>query len=176
MWAVALLAGCEISPQPDVLREPLSEDEVVLRGVVFDRFEEGQLRERVKAERVVLERGREVVRGQQVRAMRFETGPEGPPRAVAQAPIGRVEAATRTAQLSGGVTVRDAQGRVLETATVTHDAAQDRLHGASPVVVRGDDFQLEGRGFELRLGDDQLRIEGPVRATVEPVNDPPGAP
>jgi len=71
------------------------------------------------------------------------------------------------ARLSGGVTVIDPEGRALETASLTHSAAQDRLHTDDPVVVRGADFRLEGHGFELQLDTEALTIGGPVRARID---------
>lgn len=147
--------------------EPLAEGEVVLRGVVFDRFDGDRLAERVRAARMRLRREDQQIWAEQVDATRLPPDAQARPLRV-RAPEGRFDAAGRTSRLFGGVEVVDAEGRMLETESVEHDAAQDRLHTEDPVRVRGPDFTLEGRGFELRGPEDQLEIGGPVRAVFTP--------
>jgi LPS export ABC transporter protein LptC len=67
--------------------------------------------------------------------------------------------------LRGGVTVR-LDDFELETAEATYDRARDLITSSSEVTVRGRTLQLHGRGMEVQVGPQQVRLLGDVRTVL----------
>jgi len=139
-----------------------------MKGVVFDRFEADQLRQRARAQTMWLHRETHEARGQTVQATLFSAQAGQPPRAVLSAPAAETKLKGGITYLHGGVRIVDAEGRRLRTEALTYDAQKDHVLGAHPVTLEGANFELHGQGLQLQPGQDDLQITGPVQATFWP--------
>lgn len=139
-----------------------------MKGVVFDRFEADQLRQRARAQTMWLHRETHEARGQTVQATLFSAQSGQPPRAVLTAPAAETKLKGGITDLHGGVRILDAEGRRLHTEALTYDARKDHVYGAQPVRIEGANFELHGQGLHLMPGQDDLQIVGPVQAIFQP--------
>lgn len=164
---LGLCMSCAKGSGPAVSDKPLPEGQVVMTGVVFDRFESDQLIQRVRAEQMRLHRDEHKAAGTTVQATLFGEDLQAVPRAKVFAPRATVDLKTEITHLVGGVQVVDGSGRKMEAASVTYDAVTDRLYTSDPVRMTGANFVLTGQGLELSSGQDELRIGGPVELVFD---------
>lgn len=160
------LVGCGAPPAASDA-PPLERGQVVLDGVTAHRFAQDEVAHRARVSRITFTRGEDQVVGTGVEARL--RGPEGAATEIS-APKAIWSTEDQTTRLSGGVRIRDADGRVLETDRLRHDGATDRLHSDAPVVLRGENFEARGQGLEGRVSE-RLTLQGPVEATFTPSED-----
>ena len=89
--------------------------------------------------------------------------------------VGRLHAETATADVdaerlvaSGHVRITDDVGRVIETRQVIYTPRDQRVVAPTPVVLRGENFELRAPRVTLDLEARQLEIAGPTEAKIEP--------
>ena len=70
-----------------------------------------------------------------------------------------------TVTLRGGVTLR-LDDLELETEEATYDRARDLITSAAPVTIRAPTVELRGRGLEVQVGPQQVRILADVHTTL----------
>jgi len=70
--------------------------------------------------------------------------------------------------LSGGVSGSTAEGEQFTTASVKYIAKRRVLHSDDPVKIVRSNVDLSGKGMELELAHQKLRLLGNVRAKVKP--------
>jgi LPS export ABC transporter protein LptC len=71
----------------------------------------------------------------------------------------------RSLTLRGGVRVRFAALQ-LDMEEATYDRARDRITSPSEVTIRGRALEVRGRGFEVDVGPQQMRLLQEVHTTV----------
>lgn len=167
--SLGLSAACRdagLEPPDD----PVDGERVVLREVLLERFEDDRLASRSRVATLYLERAEGLARGEgvQVEVVDREAGPRAPPRAQISAPRGQSLLRTRVVTLEGGVTLTDADGRVLTTDAASFDAVADHLESHGPVTLSGENFRATGARLVGQPGRGHLEVEGPVRGTITP--------
>ena len=118
------------------------------------------------AGRASLDRARREIRAEDVSVDAFSRGQER---------VGRLHAETATADVdaerlvaSGHVRITDDVGRVIETRQVIYTPRDQRVVAPTPVVLRGENFELRAPRVTLDLEARQLEIAGPTEAKIEP--------
>lgn len=75
---------------------------------------------------------------------------------------GRLETQTNNIDISGDVTVRDADYR-LETQTLLYDHGQRKIHVPVPVKISGQAFELQAEKMTVDLATEAAVMEGSVK-------------
>lgn len=119
-----------------------------------------------RAGRATLDRARREIRAEDVSVDAFSKGQER---------LGRLHAETATADVdaerlvaSGHVRVTDDVGRVIETRQVIYTPRDQRVVAPTPVLLRGENFELRAPRVTLDLEGRQLEVAGPTEAKIEP--------
>lgn len=84
------------------------------------------------------------------------------------APVGEFRLDGDDFTLSGGVSGSTAEGEKFTTASVKYIAKRRVLHSDDPVKILRSNVDLSGKGMELELAHQRLRLLGNVRAKVQP--------
>lgn len=174
--AAALAGACGPPPGggglPQTSMPRAAGNQVVLEDVEIDRFEQDQLRTRARVARLHLDRTIGLALGDGVRIDVLEKEPRlaaaGVVHAQVEAPHGRSILDSRVVTLEDGVTLRDREGRVLRTASMTYDSGRDFLSAPGVVTVEGENFRATGASLSGHPVKGDLEVGAPVWGHVEP--------
>ena len=158
-------AACERAT-PAVVPPQASPNQIVVQGVVLDRWAADQHRYRATAQRARIDRGTGRVRAERIVVRAYDAAGEVSARIEAMTATGTVDG--ETFELSGGVRLTDARARVLEAERAAVDVGTDRFRAPAPVKLRGDNFTATGGAMDVRMSEGRVRVAGPVRARVGP--------
>jgi LPS export ABC transporter protein LptC len=136
---------------------------VQVEGVRFERWENGALRYRGNASSAKLDRVRRKIRAEEVEVEAFEGDR---PAAKVHAPRAEIDLASSSAIGAGGVSITDAEGRVLTTSTATLDLERSRAVAPGPVVVRGANFEAHAPSMSFEIDRRVVETPGPAKAVV----------
>lgn len=153
---------------PPVTAVPTARQQVLLEGVIIDRFEGDRLRDRTAVRRAELDRASGVVRGDQVRTELY--GATGPlvPRGELSAEHATSELGPGRVTLEGGVRLADPEGRVVRTERLVYEGPSERISTDAVVSLEGQNFRAQGQGLVGQLDQGIIEIGAPLSARVEP--------
>jgi hypothetical protein len=166
LWFVAATACSLDPPRKQTLVEglPRTENVVELQGVAIDRFEQDHLSVRAELATAKVDREKGTITGETIAISVLDES--GETTATILAPKGRAERGT--AVLEGGVTLRDAEERVVRSETMIYDAAKDAIRAPNEVTIEGANFRARGASLIATRTDQLIEVSGPVSATVAP--------
>jgi LPS export ABC transporter protein LptC len=92
--------------------------------------------------------------------------PEGGETVEVSGAHGRYHAPTQVMDLKKDVTVKYSRGITVETDSMVFESATDLAHTTDPVRIRGQGFDLTGRGLRSRMKDQTVVIEHEVKVKI----------
>lgn len=164
---LVFLTACTLDPPRKVtLAEglPRTENVVELEGVAVDRFDRDRLATRAEMQSAKVDRAEGTIAGERVGILAYdETNALA---ARLEAPRGVAKRGTAT--LSGGVTLRDREGRVMRSESMIYDADRGTVTAPSEVTIEGENFIARGTSLVYSQKDDLVEVTGPLTATITP--------
>jgi LPS export ABC transporter protein LptC len=144
---------------------PVQIPPIALKQIVFEGYH-GDLRDlSVTAASAVVDTTTQIAHLSDV-AIGFAGDESG--RVEISAPVGDFHLDGDDFTLSGGVKGSTGEGEHFTTTSVRYVAKQRMLHSDDPVVIARSNVEITGKGMELELAHQKLRLLGSVRARVQP--------
>ncbi len=160
-----LLLACDPSPRRGPSTIAPAAHQLRLERVHIERWENDELRHRIRAAEVVTDRVQGQVRAKDVSIVGYRAG-DGAPAARATSNEAEGHWQNEQVRLSGDVKITDRSGRRMRTQRADYDGRTSRLVAPGPVTIEGENFTVHGASGVADVEGDTVELTGPVRATV----------